>query len=60
VRDRAFDHVTNLVYLGVEFFLPVEELSAGWLAIRRDDAGSDVTLVADCVVISEKLAQSGG
>ena len=56
LRDRAFDHVANLVDRGVEFFLPVEEFSAGWLAIRGDDAGSDVTLIADGVVIAEKFA----
>jgi hypothetical protein len=54
--DRAFDHVANLVDRSVEFFLPAEELSAGWFAIRSEDACSDVTLIADCVVIAEKFA----
>jgi len=54
--DRAFDHVANLVDRCVEFFLPVEEFSAGWLAIRGEDACSDVTFIADCVVITEKFA----
>jgi hypothetical protein len=56
VGDRAFDHITILVDRGVEFFLLVEELSAGRLAIRDDDAGSDATLIADCVVIVENFA----
>jgi hypothetical protein len=50
--DRAFDHVANLVDRSVEFFLPVEEFFAGWLAIRSEDTCSDVTLIADCVVIA--------
>jgi hypothetical protein len=54
--DRAFDHVANLVDRSVEFFLPAEELSAGWFAIRSEDACSDVTLIADCVVIAEEFA----
>jgi hypothetical protein len=45
MSDRAFDHVTNLVDRGVEFFLPVEKLTAGWFAVRGGDAGSDVALI---------------
>jgi hypothetical protein len=54
--DRAFDYVANLVDRGVEFFLPVEEFSAGWLAIRSEYACSNVTFIADCVVITQELA----
>ena len=60
VGDCAFDHVTNLVDRSVEFFLPVEELSAGWLAIRSGDAGPDITFIADGVVIAEKFTEPGG
>jgi hypothetical protein len=47
--NRAFDHVANLVDRSVEFFLPVEEFSAGWLAIRGEDSCSDVTLITDAL-----------
>lgn len=60
IGDGAFDHVADLVDSRIEFFLPVEEFSAGWLTIRGDNPGSKVTLVAKRVVIAMKLAQSSG
>ena len=47
VRDDLLDHVADLVDLGVEFFLPVEQCPVGGLSDRGEHAVADVALVAD-------------
>jgi hypothetical protein len=40
--------------------LPVDEFPARRFTIRGDDAGSDVTVIAKCVVLAAEFAQAGG
>jgi hypothetical protein len=47
VRDDLLYDVADLVYLGIEFLLPVRELASGRFLNWRDHIVSDVSLIAD-------------
>ena len=48
--DRALDRGAQLVYLGVEFFLPVKQLPALRLLKRGDEVRALIAFVADPAV----------
>jgi hypothetical protein len=50
MSDRALDRGAQLVYLGVEFLLPVQQLPALRLLERGDEVRALITLVADPAV----------
>ena len=48
--DRALDRGAQLVYLGLEFFLPVKQLPALRLLKRGDEVRALIAFVADPAV----------
>ena len=50
MSDRALDRGAQLVYLDVEFLLPVKQLTALRLLKRGDEVRALVALVADPAV----------
>ena len=47
MSDRALDRRTQLIYLGIEFLLPVKQFPALRLLKRGDEARALIALVAD-------------
>ena len=50
MSDRALDRGAQLVYLGIEFLLPVKQLPALRLLERGDEIRTLIALVADPAV----------
>src|SRR5215831_5438362 len=50
MSNRALDRGAQFVYLGVEFLLPVKQLSALWLLKRGDEVRALIALVTDPAV----------
>jgi hypothetical protein len=46
VGDRLLDDIADLVYLRIEFLLPVKEITIGGLLDESDHVIADVALIA--------------